>query len=113
MLWLLVAITLNITDLLHEHIFWKKFEPYYLVFGSLLRIRLNPIGLWFVHELIESIFHFFIISILFFSFTIGFLAAMIHLALDAYHTLFIHRISDKTHRLLHFSLEAIFLYALI
>ncbi|MFQ6051178.1 MAG: hypothetical protein ACE5K4_05750 [Candidatus Hydrothermarchaeota archaeon] len=113
MIWLLVALTLSITDLLHEHIFWKKFEPYYFVFGSLLRIKLNPIGLWFVHELIESIFHLFLISIIFFSFTIGFIAAMIHLALDIYHTLFIHEISSKTHRLLHFSLESIILYVLL
>ena len=45
----------------------------------------SPFKTWIVHELLEAIFHFIVLSLVFQSLTIGVLAGSIHFVIDVYH----------------------------
>ena len=79
LLWFYVAIALAISDELHGRIVGSIARDFYIVFGGLLSTTFHSVmETWIAHEFIEAVFHFILISIVFLSFKIGFLAALIH-----------------------------------
>lgn len=61
-----------------------------------------------VHEILEAIFHFILLSLLFLSLEIGILAALIHLLIDIYHEIAGLEMNWLQHRALHFTIESLF-----
>lgn len=109
LLWFYIAIMLIISDELHNRIFWNLFFDFYILFAGMLKVSLkSQLHMWLIHELIEATFHFIILSAVFLSFKIGFLAALIHLTLDLLHNLTIPHIKPLEHRTLHFVIESLF-----
>lgn len=113
LLWFYIAIALAITDEIHGRIMWNLISDFYVIFGGLLKTTLSSVmQTWFVHELLEAVFHFIILSIVFFSFKIGFLAALIHFLIDITHSLAIKDMPWLEHRALHFVIESLFFIAI-
>ncbi len=114
LLWFYVAIILAISDTIHSNLVWNIIKDFYVIFmGGLLKTSLNSIlQTWVVHEILEGCFHFVILSIVFFSLKIGFLAALIHFLLDVSHSLAIRHMKWLPHRSLHFVIESLFFIAL-
>ena len=109
LLWFYVAVALALSDELHSKLFWSLFFDFYVVLAGLIqRIVGGSIRMWVVHELLEAIFNFVVLSILFLSIPIGFLAAMIHLAVDLFHEAVNLDLPPLEHRALHFVIEASF-----
>lgn len=109
MLWFYIAVILAISDEVHTQIFWKLFFDFYIVLAKIIQEILDSnIALWMVHEVMEAIFHFVLISILFLSVEIGFLAALVHLIVDLYHEAAGLEMNQLQHRALHFTVESIF-----
>ncbi len=76
LLWFYVAIVLALSDILHTFIMWKVLNNFYIILGGLIyhSVDSSPWKTWVVHELMEALFHFIILSIVFLSPTIGILA---------------------------------------
>ncbi|WP_297982084.1 hypothetical protein [uncultured Methanobrevibacter sp.] len=113
LLWFYVAIVLAISDEVHSRIVWGYVRDFYIIFGGLLSSTLDSVmETWVVHEALEAFFHFIIVSIVFFSIKIGFLAALIHFILDVSHSIVIRHIPWLPHRSLHFVIESLFFIAI-
>jgi hypothetical protein len=109
LLWFYIAVVLAISDEIHSVILWRVFADFYILLAGILReaVKTN-IALWIVHEGMEAIFHFILLSILFFSVEIGFLAAFVHFAVDFFHELSGMELGWLQHRALHFVVESFF-----
>ncbi|WP_295721373.1 hypothetical protein [uncultured Methanobrevibacter sp.] len=106
-LWFYIAIALAVSDLIHGRLVWDVFSNFYIVFGGMLNTTTKDNKLaWLFHELLEALFHFILISIIFLNIEIGVIAALIHLSIDICHTLFIQDMSAIQHRTLHFIIES-------
>lgn len=106
-LWFYIVIALAVSDLIHGRLVWKVFTDFYIVFGGILNIAAKDNKLaWLFHELLEAVFHFIVISILFLNIEIGIMAALIHLTIDLSHTIFIRHMPAIQHRALHFIIES-------
>ena len=113
LLWFYVAIALAISDELHGRIVWSIARDFYIVFGGLLSTTFHSVmETWIAHEFIEAVFHFILISIVFLSFKIGFLAALIHFFIDITHSITMPHLPWPVHRALHFTVESLFFIAL-
>jgi hypothetical protein len=109
LLWFYVAVALAVGDELHSKLFWSLFFDFYVVLAGLIqRIVGSSIRMWMVHEILEGIFNFLVLSLLFLSIPIGFLAALIHLAVDLFHEAMNLELPPLEHRALHFIIEASF-----
>ena len=113
LLWFYVAILLAISDILHTQIMWKVLNNFYVILGGLIYQSVySPWKTWLIHELMEAVFHFIILTIIFLSPTIGILAAFIHFVIDVSHTILIDNLGELEHRALHFVIESIFFIAI-
>lgn len=110
LLWFYVAIALAISDVLHTQIMWKLADNFYILLGGLISEIVNtPLQTWLVHEIMEAIFHFLIISLIFLNLKIGLFAALIHFLIDVSHNLLVKKhINEIEHRALHFVIESLF-----
>lgn len=109
LLWFYIAIVLAISDEIHSKIMWSVLNNFYIIFGGLInKIVSSNLHVWLVHEGLEAIFHFIILSIVFFSLEIGFLAGLIHFIIDVVHSLTIKHMTHLEHRALHFTFESLF-----
>ena len=64
LLWFYVAVVLAISDVLHTQVMWKLFNNYYILLGGLIKETVHtPFRTWLVHEIMEAIFHFIVITI--------------------------------------------------
>lgn len=107
--WFMIALFLAVSDEIHSTIMWKVATNFYIILGGLINeIVGSPIQTWLIHEGIEAVFHFIILSIVFLSVEIGLLAALIHFILDVYHELSNVNYSWLHHRSFHFAIESLF-----
>lgn len=114
MLWFYIAVILAISDEVHSQIFWKVFFDFYvLLAGIIQKIVGSTIRMWMVHEVLEAIFHFVLLSLLFLSLEIGFVAAVIHMVVDLYHEVVGLEMTWLQHRALHFTVESLFFIMLL
>ena len=114
MLWFYIAVILAISDEVHSQIFWKVFFDFYvLLAGMIQKIVGSTIRMWMFHEVLEAIFHFVLLSLLFLSLEIGLLAALIHLVIDLYHEAAGLEMTWLQHRALHFTVESLFFIMLL
>ena len=106
--WFYIAIVLACSDILHG-IIWHTFADFYIIFGEVIHnIVKSSFVTWIVHEVLEAIFHFIILSLVFQSLTIGVLAGTIHFTIDVFHNYFEIKMNSITHRALHFVIESVF-----
>lgn len=113
-LWFYIAVVLAISDEIHSKLLWSVFADFYILLLGTLRENVNStIQLWIVHEGMEAVFHFILLSILFLSLEIGILGALIHLVIDFYHELAGLKLKWLQHRALHFTVESIFFILLL
>ena len=107
--WFYVAVVLSVSDEIHSRILWNMFADFYIVLAGLIQKTVaSNIRLWIVHEGMEAVFHFIILSLLFLSLEIGILGAFIHLVIDMFHEFSGLELSPLYHRALHFTIESIF-----
>lgn len=108
-LWFYIAVVLSVSDEIHSRILWNVFADFYILLAGLIQKTVaSNIRLWIVHEGMEAVFHFLILSILFLSLEIGVLGAFIHLVIDVYHEFSGLELSPLYHRALHFTIESLF-----
>jgi len=108
-LWFYIAVVLSVSDEIHSRILWNIFADFYILLAGLIQKTVSSnIRLWIVHEGMEAVFHFIVLSVLFFSLEIGILGALIHLILDSYHELSGLELSPLYHRAWHFTIESLF-----
>ena len=109
LIWFYVAIVLAISDILHTQLMWKVLNDFYVILGGLIyhSVVYSPWKTWVIHDLMEAVFHFVILSILFLSPTIGILAALTHFVIDVSHTVLIGHMGEIEHRALHFIIESV------
>lgn len=108
-LWFYIAVVLAISDEVHSRIMWNVFFDFYVVLAGLIKKTVvSSIRMWIVHESLEAVFHFIVLSIVFFSLEIGILGAAIHMVIDLYHNLSGLELKPLYHRCLHFVIESIF-----
>ncbi len=113
-LWFYIAVVLSISDEIHSQLLWTYFADFYIILAGLLKRSLHSnIRLWIVHEGMEAIFHFILLSLLFLSLEIGFLAALIHFIVDFSHELMGLKLRWLQHRALHFTIESLFFIILL
>lgn len=109
LVWFYIAVFLAISDELHTRILWTTFMDFYIILAGIIReIVHSNIRLWLIHEGLEALFHFIVLSIIFLSFEIGILAAIIHLLVDVYHQITGLEHGWLYHRALHFTIESLF-----
>lgn len=109
LLWFYLALFLAISDEIHSRVLWGVFFDFYVLLAGIIRKTVGSnIQLWLVHESMEAFFHFFVLSILFLSWEIGILAALIHLVVDIYHEIAGTDYGWLYHRALHFTIESVF-----
>ena len=109
LLWFYVAIVLAISDVLHTTLMWRVFNNFYIILGGLINQTTHSTWqTWVIHEIMEAIFHFIVLSVVFLSPTVGILAALIHFVIDVTHTVFIRDMGELEHRALHFVCESLF-----
>lgn len=109
LLWFYIVIILAISDEIHGLLMWNFLRDFYTIFGGLIQEMVySNLQAWLVHEGLEALFHFIIISFVFFSIEIGFLAGSVHFIIDAVHSLTIKHMSHLEHRSLHFVFESLF-----
>lgn len=107
LLWFYIAVALAVSDEIHSLILWRIFADFYILLAGLLwEILQTNIALWIVHEGLEAIFHFILLSIIFFSVEIGFIAAVVHLIVDFLQELYGLRGGWLQHRAFHFVIES-------
>ena len=112
-LWFYIAIVLACSDMLHG-IIWHTFSDFYIIFGEMVyNFVKSPFRTWIVHEVLEAIFHFILLSLVFQSLTIGILAGAIHFVIDVYHNYYDIKMNSLQHRALHFTIESIFFMAIL
>jgi len=108
-LWFYIAVVLSVSDEIHSRILWNVFADFYILLAGLIQKSVaSNIRLWIVHEGMEAVFHFLVLSILFSSLEIGILGAFIHLVIDLYHEFSGLELSPLYHRALHFTVESLF-----
>ncbi|MEN4005977.1 MAG: hypothetical protein PQ964_01230 [Methanobacteriaceae archaeon] len=108
-LWFYIATILAVSDEVHSKIMWGILADFYILFAGIIkRAVASNIKLWIIHEGLEAIFHFIVISIVFLNMEIGVLAALIHMVVDIYHQLAGLKMTHLQHRSLHFTIESIF-----
>lgn len=111
-IWFYIALVLAISDEIHSVILWRVFADFYIILAGILREVLKTnLTLWIVHEGLEAVFHFIVLSILFLSLEIGILAAIVHFLVDFFHELSGMETSWLQHRALHFVFESFFFIA--
>jgi hypothetical protein len=109
-LWFYIAVALAVSDELHTLLFWKVFFDFYILLAGLLkRILGSNIRMWVVHELLETVFHFIFLSLVFLSPQIGVLAAGIHLFTDLLQEAMNLELPPLIHRAYHFVMESFLL----
>ena len=109
LLWFYVAIILAMSDILHTTLMWKIFNNFYIVLGGLIQQSTHSTWqTWLVHEIMEAVFHFIVVSLVFLNPIIGIEAALIHFVIDVTHTVFIQDLGELEHRALHFVVESLF-----
>lgn len=109
LLWFWIPLVLAISDEIHGRIVWKIGQDFYIIFAGVIdKTMASIIQAWIVHEILEAIFHFLILTIVFQSVQIGFLGALIHFILDLAHSTYPHHIPALAHRALHFLVESVF-----
>lgn len=115
LIWFYIAVILAISDEIHTRVLWGLFFDFYVLLAGLIRkIVGSNIQMWLIHEGMEAVFHFVLISLVFFvplgffSFEIGILAALIHMVVDIYHEIAGTDYGWLYHRALHFTIESIF-----
>ena len=109
LMWFYIAIVLAISDTLHTVLMWKVFNNFYIILGGLIEQTTHSTWqTWVIHEIMEAIFHFIVLSIVFLNPTVGILAALIHFVIDVTHTVFIRDMGVLQHRALHFVVESLF-----
>jgi hypothetical protein len=107
LIWFYIAVALAVSDEIHSLILWRVFADFYvLLAGILWEILQTNIALWIVHEGIEATFHFILLSIIFFSVEIGFIAAVVHLIVDLLQELSGIKNGWLQHRAFHFVIES-------
>jgi len=108
LLWFYIAIVLAISDEIHGRIMWNLLNDFYIIFGGLVnKIVSSNLHVWLIHEGLEAVFHFIILSVVFFSIEIGILAAITHLVIDVIHSLTVKEMTTLEHRSLHFVFESL------
>ena len=109
LLWFYIAIMLLISDEIHSLIMWNFLRDFYIIFGGLVQgMVYSNLQAWLIHEGIEAVFHFIVLSVVFFSIEIGLLAGIVHFLIDVVHSLTIKQMHHLEHRSLHFVLESFF-----
>jgi hypothetical protein len=109
MMWFYIAVVLAISDEFHSKIMWSVFFDFYVLLAGLIRrIVSSNIQLWLVHEGMEAVFHFIVLSLVFVNLEIGILGALIHMIVDIYHELVGSDYGWLYHRALHFTIESMF-----
>jgi hypothetical protein len=109
LLWFYISIVLAISDEIHSKIMWNLLNDFYILFGGMInKIVSSNLQGWLIHEGLEAVFHFIILSIVFISIEIGILAALTHLVIDLVHSLAIKEMNTIEHRALHFVFESLF-----
>ena len=109
LLWFYIAVALAISDEIHSKIMWNVINDFYIIFGGLVnKIVSSNLQAWLIHEGLEAIFHFIVISILFFSLETGIIAALTHFVIDVIHSLTVKHMTNLEHRALHFTFESLF-----
>lgn len=109
LIWFYLAVFLAISDEIHSRILWGVFFDFYVIFAGLIsKTVASNIQLWLVHEITEAVFHFIVISLVFLSWEVGLLAALIHLVVDIYHEIAGKDYGWLYHRAFHFTVESIF-----
>lgn len=115
LIWFYIAVILAISDEIHTRVLWGLFFDFYVLLAGLIRkIVGSNIQMWLIHEGMEAVFHFVLISLIFFiplgffSLEIGLLAALIHMVVDIYHEIAGTDYGWLYHRALHFTIESIF-----
>jgi hypothetical protein len=108
-LWFYIAVVLAISDEVHSKIMWNVLFDFYILLAGLIKgFVASNIRLWVVHESMEAMFHFLVLSLVFWSLEIGILAAAIHMVIDLYHELSGLKLKPLYHRSLHFVIESLF-----
>jgi hypothetical protein len=109
LLWFYIAIVLAISDEVHSKIMWSIFADFYILLAGIIKRNVaSNLRLWIIHEGLEAVFHFIVLSIVFLNLEIGILAALIHMVVDIYHELAGLKMNHLQHRSLHFTIESIF-----
>jgi len=109
LIWFYIALFLAISDEIHTKILWNVFFDFYILLARIIKETVSSnIQLWLVHEGLEALFHFIVLSLVFISVEIGFLAALIHLVVDLYHQATGVDHGWLYHRALHFTVESLF-----
>ncbi len=109
LLWFYLALFLAISDEIHSRVLWGVFFDFYVLLAGIIRKTVGSnIQLWLVHESMEAIFHFIVLSLVFLSWEIGILAALIHMVVDIYHEIAGTDYGWLYHRALHFTIESVF-----
>jgi hypothetical protein len=109
LLWFYIAVVLAISDEIHSKIMWSILADFYILLAGIIKRNVvSNIRLWIIHEALEAVFHFIILSIVFLSLEIGILAALIHMVVDLYHELSELKMNHLQHRALHFTIESLF-----
>ncbi len=109
LLWFYIAVVLAISDEIHSKIMWSVLNDFYIIFGGLINeIVSSNLQAWLIHEGLEAVFHFIVLSIVFFSIEIGVLAGLVHFIIDVIHSLTIKNMTNLEHRALHFTFESLF-----
>lgn len=115
LLWFYIAIVLAISDIIHTQIVWKVFSNFYIIFGGIVYNSVDSkLTAWLIHESLEALFHFLVLSVVFLNIKIGLLAALIHLIIDMTHSLLFTNVkmNEAEHRALHFVIESLFFMAI-
>lgn len=108
LMWFYIAVVLACSDILHG-IVWHTFSDFYILLGEVINnIVKSSFKTWIVHEVLEAIFHFIVLSLVFQSIEIGLLAGFIHLIIDLSHNFFNIKMNSLEHRALHFTIESFF-----
>jgi hypothetical protein len=108
-LWFYIAVVLAISDEVHSKIMWSIFADFYILLAGIIKRNVaSSIRLWIIHEGLEAVFHFVVLSVVFLNLEIGILAALIHMVVDIYHELAGLKMTHLQHRALHFTTESIF-----
>ncbi len=115
-LWFYIAVFLAVSDEIHSRIMWGLFADFYILLAGVIKESVaSNIRLWIVHEGLEALFHFVVLSLVFLAaglglvaLEIGILAALIHMTVDMYHEYSGIELNPLGHRCLHFAIESIF-----
>ncbi|KZX11817.1 hypothetical protein [Methanobrevibacter curvatus] len=112
-LWFLIAVVLAISDELHSFLMWNLLNGFYIVFAGIINSYVSTtLQGWLVHEGIEAVFHFFILTIVFLNPLIGVIGGLTHFIIDLAHSVYGENMSHIEHRALHFVIESLVFMAI-